>query len=475
MKQAIHIFRKDVRRLWPLALVVVCLFALYGMSPNDNGASGILAALAVIACWTVGAHLIHEDALAEEAPFWITRPYNRMSLLAAKALFLFVFEFLPLLASGVLLEARNGVDVFATAGNLLAFDIEISLWLILPILAIGAITNNIRAFAGSVIAVFFCSFAAARWTVTHLDMGSSIPLPDGTNILAWAPGILAAFCVIGLQYALRKTQWSRVALAVAVIASCFLMERNSVALASNHIVNPPDFDLRQLKISFDETTPPSYDAGLEIIRGICATVALKVQGLPAGTELREYGRATADTSSAPAGTRTIVRADVLLTSDGYREQMCIPGPYTTSPETLRASLNFEVVAFTDIATIPARPGTFTAGKYGRCEILTPFPENTQLRCVLEDPLIGTISAGLEYPGYRSYANGFNRDGSGPFRLSPVSQEKFDGSPYTSPRGWPFEEAFAQPDAHFVLRTERVVGTIQRELLYKNFVLPQRPQ
>ena len=150
--------------------------------------------------------------------------------------------------------------------------------------------------------------------------------------------------------------------------------------------------------------------------------------------------------------------------------MCIPGPFTSSPETLHASLDFEVIAVTEIAAIPARPGAFSLDKYGRCEILTPFPENTQLRCDLEKPLRGVISATLEYPGYSVTTRSLLRNG-GPFQLSPVSPEKFDGSSFTSPRGWPFEEAFARPDAHFVLRTERIIGTIQRDLIYPDFVFP----
>jgi hypothetical protein len=479
VKQAIHIFRKDVRRLWPQALIVMGLFAVYGMSPPDTGVSGIaalaergtfLSCLVGFACWAVCARMIHEDTPAEESPFWVTRPYNRMSLLAAKALFLFVFVFLPLLASGVFLEARAGVDVLRNVGPLLAFDTAISMWLILPALAIGTVTNNIKTFAATVVALFFCSYAGARWTVTHLDMRSSMPPTDEPNILAWAPIVLAAFCIIGIQYAARKTQWSRALLAVALIASAFLMPRSSVALASNRIVNPPAFDLQQIQIAFDETVPPQYETNLGGIKGTCPSVALKVQGLPPGAELRAFGAPSADVSSVPAGTRDILSTVLEQTSDGYREYMCIPGPFTSAPETVRASLTFLVVAVSDIATIPARPGTFAAGKYGRCEILTPFPESTQLRCDLEEPLTGAISAGLEYPGYRVYTNSFIHE-RGPFRLSPVSLDKFDGSSFTSPRGWPFEEAFARPDARFVLRTERIIGSIRRDLIIRELIFP----
>ena len=251
MKQALHIFRKDVRRLWPLALVVVILFALYGISPRDKTDwPDLLAILSATACWTVGAHLIHDDALADESPFWITRPYSRISLLAAKTLFLFVFEFLPLLASGILIEARSGVNVLLNAGHMLALDVAISLWLILPILAIGAVTNNIRAFAATASILFIAYTITSRLTRTHLDMGGFLAIPDVPNVLAVLPMMLAAFCIVAVQYALRRTLWSRAVLAIAIIASAFLMQRNSIALASNHIVSPPPFDLQQIQIAF---------------------------------------------------------------------------------------------------------------------------------------------------------------------------------------------------------------------------------
>jgi hypothetical protein len=255
VKQAIHIFRKDVRKFWPHALVVAVLFALYDMSHLDGSLVGL-------ACWTITALLIHEDTPAEESPFWVTRPYSRMSLLTAKALFLFVFVFLPLMASDILLEARGGVDVLRNTGHLLAFDTEVSAWLILLAMAIGTVTNNLKAVVGAIIAIFFCSFAGAR-----LRPMQDVSLVDGPNILAWAPTVLAALCIVGVQYAARKRQWSRAVLAAAIIASAFMMPHPSTVLASSQILNPPGFDLDQIRIAFDETVPPQYDASPGVFEG----------------------------------------------------------------------------------------------------------------------------------------------------------------------------------------------------------------
>src|SRR6185437_11908319 len=110
-----HIFGKDTRRLWPQIAAVAALFAVYAIFSPDIaptvGSSllewnGIPAGLVVLACWTLGASAMQEDSPAEESPFWLTRPYLRWSLVAAKVLFLLTFVSVPLLIAGVILELR---------------------------------------------------------------------------------------------------------------------------------------------------------------------------------------------------------------------------------------------------------------------------------------------------------------------------------------------------------------------------------
>jgi len=483
VNQASHIFAKDLRRLWPQVLVVSGLFILYGMTPPDRGGAGItalmehgnsLAALVAIACWTLGANLVHEDGMAEESPFWLTRPYNRAGLLTAKVLFLFAFVFLPLVASGVLREARAGVSVTANLGTLIVLDLGVATWLILPALAIGAVSRNLTSFAAGVTSLAFAYYMVGRWfrwSMRTEDLALRSLVPDGPNIAAVLPMILAAIAVTGIQYAARKTRWSQVALTMAVIGSAFMMHLNGVELLSARVVNPPGFDLNRVRISFDETVPPRVAPEVDrTLRGPCPAMALKVDGLPRGMMLRQSQPVQGQADSPLAGIRDIDKATLEQTAEGYREYVCVPGPFTNARETIRLSPNFAVVAVETVATFPARRGSFVAGNAGRCEILVPFPENTQVRCDLEEPLIGSYSAGLEYPGYGVYSASFFPS-NGPVRMSPVSLAKFDGVSFDRPGGWPFEEAFVRQDARFVLRTERVVGYLQRDLVYHDFVHP----
>jgi hypothetical protein len=115
MRQAIHIFKKDVRHLWPeitVTLLVAAAFAFLGAGGarflSDPGASRNLARqmllfLLPVAWWILIARVIHAEPLPGDRQFWTTRPYDWKSLLGAKALFILGFVNLPLLISDVVI------------------------------------------------------------------------------------------------------------------------------------------------------------------------------------------------------------------------------------------------------------------------------------------------------------------------------------------------------------------------------------
>jgi hypothetical protein len=474
VNQAIHIFRKDVRRFWPQCAVLSFLLAVYGTARRQQTGSGaspldVLAGLIVIACWLLIASLVHEDSLAQESPFWITRPYSRMSLFAAKLLFISTFVFLPLLASGVLIEVHAGINVPATAGMLFLFDLGVATWLILPALAIGGVTTSLKMFAGMAAILFAAYFSVIELVIRHLDVSALASAPDTINFAGVLPMVLAAIGVVWLQYRTRRTQWNQASLIAAVIVSASLIPLNSMARLSTRILNP-GFEPDLIHISFDETLPPRIENTLG--RGPCFSLAVKVKGLPEGTVIRAFGQTSGEVRSFMKGSRPIDVSILEQTIDGYRDLICIPNPIG-APEELRDSMNLAVISVSPLATMPARTGILVAGNYGRCEVVTPFPEDTQLRCGLEEPLTGSLEAGLEYSGYKGYADSVshNRDGGSIRILSPMSFDKFDGVSFSAPNGWPFEEALARSDAHFVLRTERIIGTIRRDLVDRDFVFP----
>jgi hypothetical protein len=117
MRQALHIFRKDLRRGWPLLLLWAAIL-VYWIAPIwrdpleaaeleriDSMRSGLI----VLGGMIVAALAIQHDPLVGVREFWMTRPVRRASLLAAKALFVGGFVVLPPLVIQFALLVRYGL------------------------------------------------------------------------------------------------------------------------------------------------------------------------------------------------------------------------------------------------------------------------------------------------------------------------------------------------------------------------------
>lgn len=476
MRQALHIFAKDVRRLWPQIAALGALFAVYAFfSPETTLANtvsllewnGIPAALVVLGCWTLGASAIHEDGPAQESPFWLTRPYGRISLVGAKVFFLLIFVFVPLVIAGVVLEMRAGAGVFANSGNLLELSLVRSLWLILPALSLGVVTRNLLDFAGAFCASWFLlEMSQMRSFVDGgLNFARSNPL-DTANVASLLPMTVVGIAVIGLQFALRHTVRNRWLIAAGILLSGVLLSINRVEAFSRRVLNP-SFNPKQIQVTFDRTKPALAEPWR---KKFCAGLPLKVEGLPKNTILHATEGVAELTWSGnwPGWTRpNRGDAEIREAADGYRAVICLSGPMGAESAMLRTTVHFDVIEVSPLATIRVTRGVQSAGDRGRCEIVEDV--TSHLRCTLTEPVSGAIAVGLEYPGYRYFTRGFGDIGT--FRLSPVLRRKFDGVSLDVPGGWPFDAALKRDDAHFVLRKERVIGSVWRTFVYEGYEMP----
>ncbi len=217
MRQALHIFKKDARHLrWEIALVLALTVisassdfaAIKSIEVPQNPLPKVLLALSWL---SLIAHVIHTEALPGNKQFWLTRPYSRKSLLAAKMLFLLAFITLPMTISD---SAIVWVTGFSPAEHLSGLLWEQVLrWMVLagPAMAVAAITTGVAELAGSLL----LSLAIIRALTLH-------PASDW-GILDWLHySIAAGFAFAGaaaiviLQYGWRKTAAARIA-AVALV------------------------------------------------------------------------------------------------------------------------------------------------------------------------------------------------------------------------------------------------------------------
>ena len=158
MTQTLHIFRKDIRRFRYELCAVAALTAAFAWShiaadvpgPADFGRTMALSFLTTFflagSWWFLVSQLIHEESLAGDRQFWVTRPYAWRSLLAAKLLFVVTFVNVPLLAAQVAILAAAGYRPLAGIPQLLWMQFAVAAILLAPAFALGTVTRNLAQF-----------------------------------------------------------------------------------------------------------------------------------------------------------------------------------------------------------------------------------------------------------------------------------------------------------------------------------------
>jgi hypothetical protein len=238
MRQILHIFRKDARHFWPYAAVVAGLTAMLAyLDPQTTpfyhpwSASQIVEVLhivLVLAWWFTIAAVVHDETPAGDRQFWLTRPYSRLSIVAAKALFVLVFLTLPLVAADCVILSAKGFAPLALAPAMLWRQCAIAAVLLVPPFAFAALTRDLRQFVLAVLLIAVALSAATEFDVdyTHGSMllrGLAPSLPFGELWRAWDfwqdalwP---AGFLLLAVwQYARRRTVAGR-----CLAAACLLL------------------------------------------------------------------------------------------------------------------------------------------------------------------------------------------------------------------------------------------------------------
>jgi hypothetical protein len=223
MSQVLHIFKKDARHLWPeivisLALTAAFVRVSFGGVSNFNGGNSsnllplfraVLGALVPVGWWVLAARVIHDESLVGESQFWVTRPYQWQELLAAKALFLAVFLYLPIFIAQVVLLQAAGLHPFAHLPGLFYNLVLLTGVLVLPIAAIATVTSNFARLVLTLLgAVAYLGLII--WALTFVHPPDQFSLPNSyEGKLTFSLFFLVSLLVIVLQYATRRTWRSR--------------------------------------------------------------------------------------------------------------------------------------------------------------------------------------------------------------------------------------------------------------------------
>jgi len=245
MNQVLHIFRKDVRKHWLEIIVSFLLLFWFGLKlpmiwgpdsgSDESSTSRLLFALVGIAlcfCWCfLVVRVIQDESLVGDRQFWLTRPYQRRWLIAAKVLFVIAVVNIPVLIFDIIFLRRFGFSSWHHLAGLLQAQFMLTAVLILPVATISVITESIAQFLLGLFAVIVY-ISGLIWMLDQIpsaDAGSESP---GLMALTVAGSTCVALIV--LQYFRRDTSVARwaflgsgVLIAVGLIAAPYslLMER----------------------------------------------------------------------------------------------------------------------------------------------------------------------------------------------------------------------------------------------------------
>jgi hypothetical protein len=303
MRQALHIFKKDVRHLWfeiVVGISVVAAFtftgarrALWLVDPETNRVAAwtLVMLLLPLTWWTLIARVIHDEALPGSRQFWITRPYSWRSLLGAKALFILAFINLPMLLADSVIVRAYGLPLKAELPGLLWSQILLTIVFILPIVVLSTLTTG---FVQLIIAVLTpCVIALAVAIVApRVVLGGFLGASDWVrSYYAFLVISIAASAILIWQYSRRGTAVAcslAVAAGILVVVGTMLIPW-SAAFRIESWLSRQGLDQSSAHVDFDSANGWLARAVIERDDLVVVNLPLKISELPPGMSAKPEG------------------------------------------------------------------------------------------------------------------------------------------------------------------------------------------
>ena len=333
MTQILHILCKDIRRMWPYAVIIVVTVILHAFfdvrsapvsipeTARANSLSNLSTMVLPLAIWFSIAMLIIQEALPGDRQFWLTRPYYWPTLLASKILFIVLFVNLPLFLSDCYILTAEGFPVIGVFPELMLRQLHMTLLFILPALAIATLSASLAQFLLGwfvVLLAFILQNILVSFILNSPSVGFAL---DGSGVV-WS---LAVFvCAIVLwQYATRKTTIARL-VSIAVVVGAVPIFVGLAHFADNMMPAQPrplrpntsnvrvSYDL-QRRVNTEGMTIKGAPEGFVFVR-----LPLKVKGLPPNTLLRGTGQVAIDVAGDQSPAKdSLTTSSIELLDNGY--------------------------------------------------------------------------------------------------------------------------------------------------------------
>ena len=281
----LHIFKKDVRRLW-WGIAIALLLRTAAAWFDAKGAVALPLGWLLLVTWaTLLALAIHEDPLVGDRQFWITRPARWLVLLGSKLLFALAVVHVPSFIADIVVLAARGFRPWEWLGSLLIKQIMLAAEITLPMIALAVVLRSFAHLALAVIGIVGVTLVAFNFTPS--PFGGWASTEDVRFYLMAVVFGAAAIAVVWWQFARRRTWRSRlVGIAGVVGAELILVLVSPIFLARVRAA----FDPAPSRISFHLRNPAPdpnvygafhYNGALGFV---AVPVPLNISGIPTGME-----------------------------------------------------------------------------------------------------------------------------------------------------------------------------------------------
>lgn len=289
MKQALHIFKKDVRYLrWEigmsLLLMAMFVYTQLHRSVLRENYTAILSYL-ILAFWAfLSARLILAEPIRGDRQFWITRPYEWRSLLGAKLLFMVAIIGIPLLVADAVVLGMERFSVAQHSLALLWALILITASTLIAFLAFATLTRSLTEWMLAAIAIVGVDYLIAVFANARIWGG--VEWMREYSYLAIM--FVAAIVVLPWQYKRRGAAVSIAVMAAGFLGSSLVVNyaHSTWALELESRFSKPKVDLSALQISVRpighaEKLPP-LERKQEVI---LFAIPIEISGLGQGLDL----------------------------------------------------------------------------------------------------------------------------------------------------------------------------------------------
>src|SRR5579872_7282888 len=335
-----HIFKKDLRLLWPFGIAaVIAEFAIVAMHmklgafERQHIFSAVLFVLEIVTYFGVAALIaavVHEDPIVGLRQDWLVRPICRCHLLAAKLLFIMLAVQVPMLIADVIGGLANGFPLWQSFSEALSQTVYFLIGFALPLFAFASLTQSSSEALGVAFMIVVGSIMGLNVLVLPI---SGSPLgPTSNTGLAWIPltfrlaiYYVAALTILALQYFRRATRASWLVLAASVATCLFsTLVPWKVVFALQKAIDPAGRAAQNIAVHFDpapsrqsaarasaapDSVIPGGDQPNETNEDTILHVPLEFTGIPGGSILKVDRTVARVAVPNTAGEQIVSRAD----------------------------------------------------------------------------------------------------------------------------------------------------------------------